>query len=179
MFNECRYQRPPLDLFSQRTPAASALALAALAFAAIAGAWAYEYAGYLPCDLCHEQRYAYYAGVPLALLIAAAVAARAPRVLISAGLALLAAIFLYNMGLAIYHSGVEAKYWSGPTACSSGAALPAGGDLLTQLQSAPKVVRCDEVSLRVLGLSLANWNVFICAALAALAAATWLRRGRA
>ena len=168
-----------MDLFSRRTPIASALALAALAFGVIAGAWAYEYAGYLPCDLCHEQRYAYYAGIPLALLIAAAVAAKAPRALISAGLALFAAIFLYNMGLAIYHSGVEAKYWAGPTACSGGAAEPTGGgDLLQQLQTV-RVVRCDEVSLRVLGLSLANWNVFISAALAALAAATGLRKGGA
>ena len=111
-------------------------------------------------------------------MIAAAVAAKAPRALISVGLALFAAIFLYNMGLAIYHSGVAAKYWAGPTACSSGAAEPAsGGDLLTQLQSV-RVVRCDEVSLRVFGLSLANWNIFISAALAALAAATGLRKGK-
>jgi disulfide bond formation protein DsbB len=168
-----------LDLFSRRTPAASALALAALALLTLAGAWSYQYAGYLPCDLCYEQRYAYYAGIPLALLIAAAVAARAPRALISVGLALFAALFLYNMGLAIYHSGVEAKYWTGPTACTGSAAGPAdASDLLTQLQSV-RVVRCDEVSLRVLGLSLANWNVFISAALAALAAATGLRKGRA
>ena len=53
-----------------------------------------------------------------------------------------------------------------------------GGDLLQQLQTV-RVVRCDEVSLRVLGLSLANWNVFISAALAALAAATGLRKGGA
>jgi disulfide bond formation protein DsbB len=167
-----------LDLFSRHTPFASALALAALAFAVIAGAWAYEYAGYLPCDLCHEQRYAYYAGIPLALLIAAAVAARAPRALVYAGFALFAAIFVYNMRLAIYHSGVEAKLWAGPTACTGGGEAPAGGDLLTQLQSV-RVVRCDEVTLRVLGLSLANWNIFISAGLAALAAATLLRRGDA
>jgi len=167
-----------LDLFSRHTPAASALALAALSFAAIFGAWAFQFAGYLPCDLCYEQRYAFYAGVPLALLIAAAVAAKAPRALVYAGLALFAAIFLYNMGLAIYHSGVEAKYWSGPTACSGGAPGPASAnDLLKELQSV-HVVRCDEVSLRVLGLSLANWNIFISAALAALAAATLLRKGK-
>ena len=167
-----------MDLFSRRTPIASALALAALAFVVIAGAWAYQFAGYLPCDLCNEQRYAYYAGVPLALLIAAAAAAKAPRALISAGLALFAAIFVYNMGLAIYHSGVEAKFWAGPTACTGGAAQPAGGDLLQQLQSV-HVVRCDEVNLRVLGFSLANWNIVISAALALLAAGTVLRKGKA
>ena len=166
-----------MDLFSRSTPVASALALAALALVVIAGAWAYEYAGYLPCDLCHEQRYAYYAGIPLALLIAAAAAAKAPRALISAGLALFAAIFVYNMGLAIYHSGVEAKYWAGPTACTGGSPGPAiAEDLLTQLQSV-HVVRCDEVNLRVLGFSLANWNIVVSAALAALAAGTVLRGG--
>jgi disulfide bond formation protein DsbB len=30
-------------------------------------------------------------------------------------------------------------------------------------------VRCDEVQIRIFGLSLANWNVVISAALAALA----------
>ena len=162
-------------LFSRQTPRDSALAIAALAFLTIAGAWVFQYAGYPPCDLCLEQRYAYYAGVPLALLIAAA-AARAPRALLAAGFALLVAIFLYNAGLAIYHSGVEAKYWTGPTACT-GALAPVGGDLLKQLESV-RVVRCDEVGLRVLGFSLANWNIVISAALAALSAAALLRRGR-
>ncbi len=158
------------------TPRDSALAIAGLAFATIAGAWIFQYAGYPPCDLCLEQRIAYYAGAPLALLIAAA-AARAPRVLLGAGFALLAAMFLYNAGLALYHSGVEAKYWSGPTACTGGALAPAGGDFLKQLETV-KVVRCDAVNLRVLGFSLANWNILISAALAALSAAALLRKGR-
>jgi len=165
-----------VTLFSRRTPAFSALLIAALAFATIADAWGYQWAGYLPCDLCLEQRYAYYAGVPLALLIAAAAAAKAPRALISAGFGLLAAIFLYNAGLAVYHSGVEAKLWAGPTACT-GSGISGGGDLLKQLQTV-RVVRCDEVSVRLFGLSLANWNIAISAALAALAAATALRKGR-
>jgi len=166
-----------VKLFCRETPAASALAIAALASATLAGAWAFQWAGHPPCDLCLEQRYAYYAGAPLALLIAAASAARAPRAAITAGFALLTAMFLYNAGLAVYHSGVEAKYWAGPTACAGGALAPAGGDLMQQLQTV-KVVRCDEVSLRVFGLSLANWNILISAALAALAAASAVRKGR-
>lgn len=160
------------------SPQTSALVIAVLAFATIAGAWAFQFAGYLPCDLCYEQRYAYYFGVPLALLTAAAAAMKAPRALVFAGFALLAAIFLYNAGLAVYHSGVEAKYWAGPTACTGTAAAPANADdLLKQLQTV-RVVRCDEVSLRVLGLSLANWNILISAALAGLAAAALMRGSR-
>lgn len=165
-----------MKLFSRDAPISSALAVATLAFATIAGAWAYQLAGYPPCDLCLEQRYAYYAGVPLALLIAAA-SLRAPQAARTAGFALLTAIFVYNAGLAIYHSGVEAHFWAGPTACTGGALPAAGGNLLQQLQSV-KVVRCDDTGLRVLGLTLANWNIAISAALAALAAASAVRRGR-
>ncbi len=166
-----------MKLFSKDASALSALAIAALAFATIAGAWGFEWAGHPPCDLCLEQRYAYYGGIPLALMVAAAAAAKAPRAVLTAGFALLTAMFLYNAGLAVYHSGVEAKFWAGPTACTGGAMAPAGGDLLKQLETV-KVVRCDEVSLRVFGLSLANWNILISAALAALAAASGLRSGR-
>jgi disulfide bond formation protein DsbB len=173
-----RFEREAV-LFSRERPGASALAIAALAFATIAGAWGFQAWGYLPCDLCYEQRYAYYIGVPLALLTAAAVAAKAPRGLVYASFALIAAIFFYNAGLAVYHSGVEAKYWAGPTACTGTVAAPANADdLLKQLQTI-RVVRCDEVSLRVFGLSLANWNILISAALALLAAATLLRGSRA
>ena len=48
------------------TPADTALILLIVAFATIAGAWIFESFGYLPCDLCLKQRWAYYIGVPLA-----------------------------------------------------------------------------------------------------------------
>jgi disulfide bond formation protein DsbB len=154
----------------------SALAVGVLAFATIAGAWIFQYLGYPPCDLCYEQRYAYYVGVPLAVLIFAAAKAGAPRRLLWIGVALLGLVFAANMILAIYHSGVEAKLWQGPTACTaSGDSLGSGADLLKQLETI-KVVRCDAVNLRVFGLSLANWNILISGALAALAArALWSR----
>lgn len=164
-----------MTLFSRAAPASSALAVAALAALTLAGAWAFQLAGYPPCDLCYEQRNAFYAAVPLGALIALAAARGAPRAALTVGFALLAAMFVYNFGLAIYHSGVEAKLWQGPTACTGGAYAGGQGDLLTQLQTI-KVVRCDEVNLRVFGLSLANWNIFISAALAAMAAASALRR---
>jgi len=163
-------------LFSSQTLGRSALALALLALIPIAGAWAFQYAGHPPCDLCYEQRYAYYIGIPLALLIAASASANAPRALLVAGLALFGLLFLYNAGLAAYHSGVEAKLWAGPTACTGSIAGPANADdLLKQLETI-KVVRCDEVSLRVFGLSLANWNVFISLGLAILAGVAIFRR---
>ena len=157
-------------------PQSNALAIGALAFVTIAGAWIFEAAGYPPCDLCLEQRYAYYVGVPLALVTLAFAVVGANRGLLRALFWLLALIFAANAVLAIYHSGVEAQLWQGPTACTGALNAGTGGDLLSQLAKV-KVVRCDAVQLRVLGLTLANWNIIISAALAALAARAGLARG--
>jgi disulfide bond formation protein DsbB len=146
----------------------NALAIGALAFVTIAGAWMFEALGYAPCDLCLEQRYAYYVGVPLAAVVFALAAARANRRLLGALFWLLALIFAANVILAIYHSGVEARLWQGPTACTGAVGASGGGNLLEQLAKV-KVVRCDAVQLRVFGLTLANWNILISAALTALA----------
>jgi disulfide bond formation protein DsbB len=143
-----------------------ALVVFGLSFATIAGAWVYQAIGYLPCDLCYEQRYPYYVGVPLAA-VAVGLAVRASRWAAVAFVAI-ALVFAANIALAVYHSGVEMKLWQGPTACT-GAALSGGGDLLAEIEKV-KVVRCDDVGLRVFGLTLANWNVFISVALSGLAA---------
>ena len=60
-------------------------------------------------------------------------------------------------------------FWPGPSDCRGAATAAAKvEDFLKQLESV-KVVRCDAVAIRILGLSLAGWNAVICAALAALA----------
>lgn len=131
--------------------------------------WAFQALGYQPCELCLTQRYAFYAAAPLAL-VAAFLASRSAHGLARAVLALLAAIFLGNAALAAYHVGVEYHWWAGPTACTGGLSGSVDvNDLLKSLDSV-KVVRCDEVQLRILGLSLAGWNVLASAALAVYAA---------
>jgi disulfide bond formation protein DsbB len=146
----------------------AAFAVFALGVLTTAGAWLFEAAGIKPCDLCLEQRLAYYYALPLAA-IAVVAAARAPKWVLVGLLGVIALAFLANAGLAVYHSGVEWKLWQGPTACTGSMDGPLkAADLLKQLQNT-RVVRCDEVQLRILGLSLANFNVFISAALAALA----------
>jgi len=169
-----------LNRYLPTTPLATALAIFALAFATIAGAWIFEALGYLPCDLCYLQRDPYYFGMPVALLTALAAKQFASQGVARGGLMLLAAIFAIGVGLAVYHSGVETKLWQGPTACT-GTAIngPANaGDLLAQLDTV-KVVRCDAVSLRVFGLSLANWNIFISAAFVCLAVRAAFRHSEA
>ncbi len=150
------------------TPLHAALGVFILAFATIAGAWVFEWAGYLPCELCLMQRWAYYVGAPLAALVAI-IAARGARGLAGAGLALLGALFIGSMFFGVYHAGVEWGFWPGPTGCT-GALAKADSmqDFLKQLETT-RVVRCDAVAIRILGLSLAGWNAVISAAMAGLA----------
>jgi disulfide bond formation protein DsbB len=127
----------------------------------IIGAFMFQWAGYAPCPLCLQQRWAYYAVIPLSLVIAGI--SRTNAGVARWGLLLLALILIANSVFGIYHAGAEWKFWPGPDTC--GGAL---GDGLPSLTNDP-VVRCDEAAIRILGLSLAGWNAVICAALAVVA----------
>jgi disulfide bond formation protein DsbB len=145
-----------------------AVVIMLVAAATIAGAWIFQAFGYLPCELCLKQRYAYYGGVPIAAILAYASTGRA-RGIVAAGMIGLAIIFAANALLGAYHAGVEWRFWPGPSGCTGIIeGPPNAADLMKTLQHA-KVVACDEVQLRILGLSLAGWNALISGALAALA----------
>ena len=154
----------------QANPAlTAALAITAIAAATLAGAWFIQLAmGIQPCPLCLEQRYAYYLVVPLGALIALAAAKDAPHAALIAGLAIVALATLANAGRATYHAGVEWGFWKGPTECTGPVGnLGSAASLLERLDTV-KVVRCDEVQWKFLGLSLAGYNVLISLAMAAI-----------
>ena len=147
-----------------------ALAITAIAAATLAGAWFFELVlDIRPCPLCLEQRYAYYLAVPLGLALAFAASRRAPQPVLLAGFAVLLLAALANAWLGGYHAGVEWQFWQGPTDCSGPVVnLGSAGNLLERLDT-EKVIRCDEVQWRFLGLSLAGYNVLISLAMAATA----------
>jgi disulfide bond formation protein DsbB len=156
---------------SDATPAlTAALAVLVIAAATIAGAWFFQLVlEILPCPLCLEQRYAYYAIIPLAALVALAAARGAPRAVLIAGLVIIALAALGNAGLGTYHAGVEWQFWQGPTDCTGPVGnLGSAGTLLQRLDTV-KVIRCDEVQWRFLGLSLAGYNVLISLSMAGVA----------
>ena len=152
-------------MLNSLNPQRAALLLFTVALATIVGAWIFEYFGYAPCELCLMQRWAYYAGVPLALIVALL----APRneSAARAGLALLAVLWLGSMVFGIYHSGVEWKWWPGPVTCTAQAGFT--GSVLPDLSK--PLVLCDTPAIRILGLSLAGWNAVISLALALVAIA--------
>lgn len=143
--------------------------VAVLSALGVGSALAIEHIGGIrPCPLCLDQRIAYYAAIPAAVL-AALLAGSAPlwsRLLLAA----VALGFLVNAGLGVYHSGVEWGFWPGPDACSGMAPLATTPDALLESLKRPSVVRCDAAALRILGLSLAGYSALLSALLAVMSA---------
>jgi disulfide bond formation protein DsbB len=161
------------------TATVAVVAITLIAAATLIGAWIFQYGfDIVPCELCLEQRYAYYFVIPAGGLLAIAASRGLEPRFVAFGLLILALATLANAGLATYHAGVEWGLWKGPTACTGPIVdLGKAGNLLADLNKV-KVVRCDEVQWRFLGLSLAGYNVLISLLMTAIAlwgAATTLR----
>ena len=128
--------------------------------------------GYPPCPLCMWQRWPYL--LPLLAGLLALVFFRggavappprppslrgrslgSPRVPSNVLLCVGALGWAITGSIAAYHVGIEHGWWQGEAGCSAGAI--GGGDIRAQIMNAP-LVACNQVSLRILGLSMANWN---------------------
>ncbi|MGA0615552.1 disulfide bond formation protein B [Paracoccus sp. KR1-242] len=141
--------------------------------ALLAAALTFQSLGYAPCELCILQRWPHLAAAIIAALMAVLGWRRWLALL---GLIAAATAF----GFAVYHTGVEMKLWLGPQHCSggvSGLATMSTGDLMAALEKAP-VVRCDEISWSLFGISMAGWNAICSAGLTALWAACLRGRKR-
>lgn len=149
-----------IDFLKRLSPQIIALLVMLGALAAILTAlWFQHYGGYAPCALCLQQRYAYYAGIPLAGL--SFLFFMLGRTTLAVALLAICGIgFFLNAGLGAYHAGVEWKWWPGPDSCGGGDLSSVGGNLLESLQNA-KAVSCNDAPWRFLGLSFAGWNVLI------------------
>ena len=120
----------------------------------------FQAAGYAPCELCLLQRWPHYFAVVFGAII---LLSGYRPVWAWLGMITLAVA----VGLALYHTGVELKWWAGPAACTGGigdlgAMSPA--ELMNRINAA-KVIRCDEPAWSFLGLSMAAWNGLISAIL--------------
>ncbi|MEM9048411.1 MAG: disulfide bond formation protein B [Pseudomonadota bacterium] len=139
--------------------------------ALLAGALAFQFLGGLaPCSMCIWQRWPHAAALAATALGLAAL----PRLSALFG----AGAMLAGVGLALYHVGVEQRWWAGPATCSAGdiGGLSAEA-LFEQIMTAP-IVRCDEVAWDFLAISMAGWNGLLSLALAALWLGVLRRPGR-
>jgi disulfide bond formation protein DsbB len=151
---------PSLRAPTGRTQTLAALFLGVAMAATVGGALGFEHwGGYMPCKLCLEERTPYYIGAPLMFLAAVISGLKWPGWLVRGLLLIGALLMTYGIALAIYHSGVEWKFWAGPTDCSAAtmSITTNAGNLLSDINSV-RPPACDQAAGRFLGLSFAGWN---------------------
>ncbi len=136
-------------------------------FISLVIAWVAEtFFGIKPCILCLYLRYVMGAILCLSLVICV-YGARWIKIL---NFLCIVAAF----SLSFYHMGVEQRWWVGPSFCTGSA--PNLSDLkdlsddekLEKLRSqliSTRVVRCDQVNWRILGVSATIWNTLLFAVL--------------
>jgi disulfide bond formation protein DsbB len=119
-----------------------------LGLATIAAAWATQiFGGLVPCELCLEQRLAYYFGLPILALVLASWN-KLPLNIWYVLMTITTAIFVWGTYMGSYHAGVEWDFWPGPTACTG-----VGGEFsFEDLNNLQPVIGCDVVQFRFLAL---------------------------
>lgn len=120
------------------------------------------FGGLAPCTLCLRQREVYW--VALTLAGSGVIVSHVPRLERFTRLfgVLLGLVFLAGMAIAVYHAGAEWKWWPGPTTCASTGAHVSAAALASLLHGAKVTApHCDVAAWRLLGLSMAGWNVLI------------------
>lgn len=156
--------------FRQRPLVEQVLAVSALASGALLlGAHLFEWiGGYLPCALCLDQRQAHWAALGVSLAgLGASILLRA-RLVATAAVGATALIFLVSTGLALYHTGVENKYWPGPPTCAAGGGSITLDDLSDALAGNAPTPSCEDAAWRLAGVSMAGYNMLASAGLFAL-----------
>lgn len=139
--------------------------------ALLAGAFAFQHLGGLaPCALCLWQRWPHAAAILIGL-IALATGWR--------GLLWLGALAaLTTAGIAMFHAGVELKWWEGLATCTAGSISGIStADLLNPAADVAAPVRCDEIPWQMGGISMAGWNAILSVLLAAVWVAAARRKG--
>ncbi len=126
----------------------------------LATAFGFQFAGYHPCDMCWWQRYPYMVAMGVAL-----VATAAPKVPQKPVLFLLALVFATDAGLAMFHVGVEQRWWEGISTCSSVVGIAdSANELYESIMNAP-LIRCDEIAWSLFGIAMAGYNFILASAL--------------
>ncbi|MBC7907710.1 MAG: disulfide bond formation protein B [Rhodospirillaceae bacterium] len=122
---------------------------------ALATAYVAQYGfGLRPCVLCLAQRVPFaLAGIVASLALLGPVGERLRRaLLVIAGLA-----FLVNAGIAVYHVGVEQKWWV--SSCVSTESGPVSVTDMAALMAKPVEARCDEPAWQWHGITMAAMNI--------------------
>lgn len=128
----------------------------------LAGYWFQFVVGLAPCELCLLQRIPHM----VASLVGMGALVAGGRMLPLAG----AVTMAISAGLGAYHTGVERKWWPGPSSCSGDVAGFRGltPEQMLDPSLVQPIVLCDQVQWTLFGLSMASYNAMMSLALAGL-----------
>ncbi|MDC3203817.1 disulfide bond formation protein B [Candidatus Pelagibacter sp.] len=127
-----------------------------ISFIALVSAYFIEYIlGHQPCNLCVYERIPYFLAILIVLINYKY--NKLEKYLIF----LLAIIFLISTILSLYHLGIEQGFIQESLLCDleKGANIVDKDEILKQLQQ--KSISCKDVTFKIFGLSLTNYNIVI------------------
>ena len=127
-----------------------------ISFIALVSAYFIEYIlGHQPCNLCVYERIPYFFAI-LIVLINYKYNKLEKYLILS-----LAIIFLIATILSLYHLGIEQGFIQESLLCDleKGANIVDKDEILKQLQQ--KSISCKDVTFKIFGLSLTNYNIII------------------
>ena len=128
--------------------------------------------GHDPCKLCLYERIPYFLSMLLIIKILFIKKYKKITLLI------LCLVFMSSTAVAVYHFGIEQGFFSESLACTTGdlSKTLLKEELLQQLKQ--NTISCKDVSLRILGLSLAAINVIFSLVLSVLFIKLFLNYGK-
>ncbi len=151
---------------------APALLAAAGVLVIMAALFLQFFLGVQPCILCVYQRIPY---LVVAMLATTALVLRRRHIVRVVLLGLIAVSMLIGCGIAVFHLGIENHWWAGTAGCGVPPAAATVEELRARLLTGP-IVRCDDVSWSLFGISLAGYNIPLTLALAIFAGAAAKKR---
>ena len=127
-----------------------------ISFISIVSAYFIQYVlGHQPCNLCLIERIPYI--LSILLIIFNHISKINKKILFS----LLILIFVFSLGVSIYHFGIEQDFFEESTICGlkDSTEVIAKEELLKQLNE--RVISCKDVTFRIFGFSLTTFNMVI------------------
>ena len=132
------------------------IAIFLISLIALISAYFIEYIlGYRPCSLCEYERIPYFLAILVVLINYKYNKLEKHFIL------LLGIIFLIATILSLYHFGIEQGFIQESLLCDleKGANIVDKDEILKQLQQ--KSISCKDVTFKIFGLSLTNYNIII------------------
>ena len=110
--------------------------------------------GVVPCQMCWWQRYVHWG-----MLGVSVVGVMSPRLYKLWGF-VVAALAMVGLYIAVWQSGAQVGWWEFPASCTGwGQTLATDANDMLAAMARTKVVPCDREQFRLLGLTLAMWNI--------------------